>query len=216
LKSQEFGSFTMADRNNVAVVDPRVGGVIPQQGNVNMAWTGGSPTQANRLPGPRSFNCYRPQTYKEARMTQQACTEGLKEEELLEVEPGTTSKIKGAVTLMTWMRNLKREVDNLGMDSVFFLNDPQGQEVNILAQYGSVTLEQVQANVDSIRSGAIIDPVVPIPCLYDQQNLNWSYYYIRNSLGPNLRAVMDGKDHDSHGQVFSWQSLERCKALLQT
>ena len=151
------------------VVKPRVGEV-----NNGMAWTGGS--LANPRTTPASILCYRPTDYKEMRKQHMDLQAPLSERFHLDV--GTESN--STVTLTQWIGEMKRAMEQRGLDSVFRVAPDVTRGVDetyLLQEWGKANLAEVKDFVAKLKSNND---------KYDLDNLDFTTEVIRGSLGPEL------------------------------
>jgi len=153
------------------VIPPRVGGV---QGGI--AFTGGSNSQAYVRRRPTSVLCYRPTEYKEMRKQHTDLQTPLADKFQLDVGDESKSTVK----LTQWIGELRRLIEQRGLDPVFRVAsslNPGSAETYLLAEWGKLTLAQVQTFVTLLQRGG--DE-------YDRENLEFSGEVIRKSMGPEL------------------------------
>ncbi len=98
----------------VAAAPPRAGGGHDS----DSWWTGGS----NVVPGarPKTILARRPTDFRNAEKIETKCKEGLPDERKL----GLTEEANSVITLSAWTKEIKKKVEDCGMDTVFYVYTP--------------------------------------------------------------------------------------------
>ena len=148
---------------------PRVGGV-----SSDVPWTGGSNINVKGNTEPADVLCYHPSSFKEMQRQHAELKTGLHESQRLELVDGQKTSI-GLTVWITWMMMM---LVQKGMDTVFKVWDEGTQEVDLLKEWGMVTMESLTNWIERLQ-GTLGDK-------FDKENLKLSAHCIRASLGPHL------------------------------
>jgi hypothetical protein len=162
---------------------PRVGGLKLIDGTY-MAWTGGS--AITPLAQPKSLLALRPADYKGMSKLESKCMEGLPVGRQLSI-PDSLGKggqeTKSSVTMSSWIRGVRIEIEQRGMDSVFhMINGAPANEVYLLEKWGMAKKDDVAGWVEDLET--VNDP-------YDAQNLRMSSTFLLNSLDVEMLAKVE-------------------------
>lgn len=182
-----------------AVIAPRVGGTID-----NMAWVGGPnlATTAGRLLQPVSINAYRPADFRNRERNDATIKQGISKDLRLE--------LNGSVSLMVWLRTVRAQIEDYGLDTLFWVyieSDPTalpvqpGREVYLLRDWGSATRAHVKAWTNLVTSGrapthgnnATVDVINAQVCAYDVAGLKLAKEFLRNSIGSSLYNLVESE-----------------------
>jgi hypothetical protein len=161
------------------VVVPRVGGVSVVSG-VTVPWTGGSRTRPRTAP--RGPYAYRPQDVKGRGKTRQMLVSPVDKIFRLGV-PMTEAKShkSSVVSLFDWVGHIRRELEQRGMETVFFIRTGDDEETYLLERYGQAKIEKVKYHVERLEARA--DD-------YDRENLELSATFLLNSLELEMMRII--------------------------
>lgn len=190
------GTTTVATTN---VRTPRVGGVDPVE---KIAWTGGS--NVKPAQEPFDINCFRPTGFRNLRSLTDTIKAGLPKERRLGAD---------GVTPMTFVQQLRAELEALGLDTVFRVIDSAGAEVYLLQEWGKLTMAEVKDWVKRLENGTAPWPRVPGKqgvCMYDIKNLQYSYQVCSNAISSDLYGQLAAELTPScPGPVYFMQIMQR-------
>jgi hypothetical protein len=175
------------------VVVPRVGGVTVVKG-VTVPWTGGNITHPRMTA--RGPYAYRPQDVKGRGKTRQILTTPIDKIFRLGVPMAEAHK-PSVVNLFDWVGHIKRDLEQKGMDSIFYLYEGRVRgEVYLLEKYGRAKIEVVKEHVDDLKR--VADD-------YDIENLELSAIFILNSLDIEMMRIIRAQvTEDASGpEVFA-------------
>ncbi len=182
------------------ITRPRVGGRATV-GSEELAWTGGGCFGVNVLVGPRSSKGYRSNIMKAKVKTEEGCCEGLGDSKKLSM------KEDSKVTFIQWINLVRERAETTGMDTVFHVSIDGATEINILKQFGALTLTQIHNWSIRLRDGEDHRPgyvIANTPCPYDVEHLSWSRKMIENSIDNDLwRSIQKELEPDTSGpEIF--------------
>ena len=127
--------------------NPRIGG-----GTGSDSWWTGGP---NLTPRTKAHTAHagRPSDFKSASKVQEACTKGLAENRQL----GTADDKENTITLTSWVNEIRANMEQSGMDTVFWVRPSKTEECYLLRNYGELDSHSVATEfVDrfgSVRDG---------------------------------------------------------------
>ena len=175
--------------------NPNAGGTL-RVGTEDHLWSGGSYIRAGTR---RSVMCFRPATIREAIKTEEKCIEGLPKERRIDI---TT---ENKVPLATWLREVKRYMEQHGLDAVFKIPEQRAEPIaGVAAAGGNPGVHQVRGiateadgNTEHnilVAWGTADETVVTEWEEYlqtygdecDRRNLLWSGQALLSSIGPVL------------------------------
>jgi hypothetical protein len=152
----------------VVPVPPKRGGIEDR-----LAWTGGG-------DAPLTPYSFRPTDFKSKQVVFAKCTEGLPTTKHLDVGSGNTSTGgPQLVTLMAWLNEIKRFLEETGQDGVFYLKDNKGVERSLLTHSGMFTTDEAKNHVATLAVDGDN---------YDAVNMTMSGTALMNSIGPTLHS----------------------------
>ncbi|MGH7954543.1 MAG: hypothetical protein ACREOZ_01130 [Gloeomargaritales cyanobacterium] len=167
-------------------VPPHIGGVFNSQ-----AWTGG-PRRTGCLLFPRTPNCFRPSDNNQLSKKYMSAITPLKQ-----VYNGKTND---DLTLDLFGSEVLSHLEKLGMDSVFYFDDPiTGEERNIITHHARFKVETIKT-ITTARRGAD---------RYDADNINWLGDFLFSSISTEQRRAISGsmeQDVGKNGPV-AWMYL---------
>ena len=172
---QEEDTLAMSKPN------PRIGGGT----DTDTWWTGGP--NLKKLTRPKSSNARRPTDLKSLAKVQDACEEGLSESRQL----GTSDDKDNNITVTSWVNEIRGLLEKRGMDTVFSIiqhHPKQPYEINLLTEWGEVSMIDVKNWVEQLKTTGVIQPdgtEAPI-CAFDSDNLDWSATMLKNSITVRL------------------------------
>jgi hypothetical protein len=100
------------------MTEPRIGG-SKQLGKDKYIWTGGGAMSSFKLNEPRTMKAYRPSEFKAQVKMEESCTAGLPATHYLSTLDKLTSTDTTAVSFKTWIDQIRDEIEQRGMDTVF-------------------------------------------------------------------------------------------------
>lgn len=97
---------------------PRVGGT-KLYGSVAVPWTGGSNIPTKGVREPTSLQAHRPTEFRAAKQNEDTLKRGLDDEACLYPADAICKVGSGKSSLLTWLDNVRRELEERGMDTQF-------------------------------------------------------------------------------------------------
>ena len=168
--------------------NPRVGGGTDS----NTWWTGGSNVAAKRRTRAKTILARRPTDFRGAEKIESACRKGLPEERRLGLSEETTYTI----SLSSWIREIKKELEDCGLDTVFHIYDPTKavQEISLFDMFGTVTDEELAVWIGHLRVDGVLNAnnTNEAVCYFDIDNLDWSGDMMKNSISFKLWRDIEG------------------------
>ena len=166
-----------------AAPNPRVGGGTDS----DSWWTGGSNVPALQKNKPRSNLARRPTDLRNSGRIEEACKKGLPEERRLKL-PGEPSQ---TITLSYWLREIKKKLEDCGMDTVFRMYDPSRvpEEKYLISSFGSTTKSDFNSWINALTTTGVKTTTTtansPV-CQFDLENLDWSADMLKDSVSFKL------------------------------
>ena len=178
---------------------PRVGGGTDS----DTWWTGGSNVPAQRRSKPKTNLARRPTDFRNSERIESACRKGLSEEKRLKM-PGEPNQ---TVTLSYWLREIKKKVEDCGMDTIFRVFDPTKPvpEHYLLDNWNSIPKEDITNWVTDLNASGVMESAtqrLPV-CPWDLENLEWSGDMLKDSVSIKLwQDIVSLLPGESGPQIF--------------
>ena len=161
---------------------PKVGGI-----EYGRPWTGGHRDPLKIEPEPMSPYCWRTQEMEQK--TFKRVEEGVKD----------SWKLKKKEDLLNVKSEFWRDLQNLGLESVFYYEDSYGVFHNVFENPDSASLRDLRQWETTLRLG----------CKYDKKNLNWGRQFIQNSISDDIDKELRLKIQNTDGSVVYWHYLSK-------
>ena len=202
----------------MAAPNPRIGGGTGS----DSWWTGGSNMPAKRRTRAKTILARRPTDFRGAEKIESACRKRLPEERRLGLSEETTYTI----SLSSWIREIKKELEDCGLDTVFYIYNPTSpvQEVSMFDMFGTVTDLQLDHWISHLRVDGVLkaNNTNEDVCYFDIDNLDWSGDMMKNSISWKLWRDIEGLSPGMSGpEIFlavckrtQHTSASTCRALV--
>ena len=165
---------------------PRVGGGKDS----GTWWTGGS--NRTKRTKAKTVLARRPTDFRDAEKIEMACRKGLPEERRL----GLPEETGYTISLSAWIREIKKNLEDCGTDTVFLVYDPTANlvEMSLFENFGSVSDENLKEWIESHKTTGVkkTDTTREDVCEWDVDNLEWSGDMIKNSVSFKLWRDIEG------------------------
>lgn len=181
------------EQQNVQIGQNVVAGAVnavPQNGGVlnGTPWTGGSRDPANQRITPLTPLCSRSDQI--GYRVWNRCEKGVEDEWKI--------KLTNTIPLSTCEPVIQAGLENVGVDSVFWIERDAGNFVNLFKQPDVVPIEMIRAHEDELRG----------LCQYDSANLHYSRVFLENSVDMALRRKMTPSLLPSDGGPAFWSLVK--------
>ena len=168
------------------MTEPRIGG-SKQLGKDKYNWTGGGAMSSSKLIEPRTMKAYRPSEFKAQVKMEESCTAGLPATHYLSTPDKLTSTDTTAVSFKTWIDQIRDEIEQRGMDTVFRIVEGDA-ETYILDTFGKASRDIVAKWVTTLSETGVGGKPV---CTFDKENLRMSGTMIRHSLDIDMLKKLE-------------------------
>ena len=176
--------------------NPRIGG-----GTGSDSWWTGGPNLAPRTKA-HTAHAGRPSDFKSASKVQEVCTKGLAENRQL----GTADDKENTITLTSWVNEIRANMEQSGMDTVFWVRASNTKECYLLRNYGELDSHTVAVWTDELKTGVDGANV----CQFDLENLLWSGMMIKNSISVRLWEELEANlNYEASGPEIFIAVMER-------
>ena len=196
-----------------ASTKPKIRRLKPRVGKLkgDIPWTGGPNLRTERLTVPRSSKALRPQDSIGLKRTEALCTLGLVPSKRLGIANGCTT-----VTLVQWIDDVTKYMEDRGMDTVFRIYHHLQQDETYLFEKWNIPSKDNLINdwVIDLKKGIQLMAGRKSKCYYDLDNLNWSGTALKNSVTATLwKSISSSLPKNATGPEVFKAIIDKCTGI---
>ena len=153
----------------------------------------------------------RPQDSIGVKSTEELCTQGLVTSKSLDIANGCIT-----VTLVQWIDNISKYIEDRGMDTVFRIYHHLQQDETYLFEKWNIPSKDNLINdwVIDFKKGIQLMAGRKSKCYYDLDNLNWSGTALKNSVTATLwKSISSSLPKNATGPEVFKTIIDKCTGI---